>query len=180
MKKTSQVRLMNVKSILNKVIDVDSADAFDGLIEINGMFSGCISNGNEVFVAASGTLYGQVQAKKLVVDGKVKGKIEAECVVVNSSGQLIYEQLKYKDIHIEDGAVLLGNKKLMKRDTSHSATELNADDFELDIDAKPEREQAYSETEYKRAQAKKLPQNDTLLNRESFEIKGQPFFQSSF
>ncbi|MDK2878970.1 MAG: Polymer-forming cytoskeletal [Thermoanaerobacteraceae bacterium] len=102
---------VSLGNIFSRMMDTDIATGTEGVIEIGGIFNGCIYNGFQVFVSASGTLNGEVQTKKLEIYGTVKGKIEADNLTIHSSGQLIYEQLKYRDIIIEDGALLTGIKE---------------------------------------------------------------------
>lgn len=142
-------------------MDTDIAAGTEGVIEISGVFNGCIYNGFQVFVNTSGTLNGEVQTKKLEIYGTVKGKIEADNLTIHSSGQLIYEQLKYRDIIIEDGALLTGIKEAGEK---AAFTEANK---EVDMVGQSASDAAEAKETYNNAE-------------NNVRIKGQPLFKSSF
>lgn len=79
----------------------------DGLIEINGAAKGVIRNGNSVLINPSGRFYGRIETKSLEIAGLVHGDVEAETLVIRSSGQLHYGTLSCKNLSVEDGSTLV-------------------------------------------------------------------------
>jgi len=97
---------MIMKNIFNAMETITLFSNERGQITISGIFNGCVCNGSQVFVTASGVLKGEVRTKKLVVDGIVEGKIETKDLVVGHTGKLYCDKLQYTDINAEEGALI--------------------------------------------------------------------------
>lgn len=98
---------MRVAHLLTSIFNMGNSCENHGLIEISGVVNGRIHKGNSVVISPSGRFYGEVEARNLEIAGMVQGDVEAETLVVHSSGQLYYDRLSCKHLSAEDGSTLV-------------------------------------------------------------------------
>jgi cytoskeletal protein CcmA (bactofilin family) len=73
------------------------------LIEISGNAKGNIDNHRRIAVLGKGKFEGNIKATSLEVAGKVYGNIEANNLVVYSTGYVCYDKMNCKNITVYDG-----------------------------------------------------------------------------
>ncbi|WP_227764356.1 bactofilin family protein [Zhaonella formicivorans] len=92
-----------------------------GLIEINGVLKGTIHKGREVIIAPSGRFFGNIQARSVEIAGLVHGDVEAESLVIYSSGQLYYGKLKCQRLSVKDGGTMVDESEKEKKQSNEVA-----------------------------------------------------------
>ncbi|HHV62870.1 MAG TPA: polymer-forming cytoskeletal protein [Firmicutes bacterium] len=98
---------MRVANLLINIFDRGTSCGTHGLVEIDGIVNGMIRKGNSVLINPSGRFCGRIEAKNLELAGVVQGDVEAETLVIHSSGQLYYDRLNCKYLSVKDGGVLI-------------------------------------------------------------------------
>lgn len=78
-----------------------------GLIEVNGVFEGNISDGSKVIITPSGRFYGKIKAKNVGISGLVDGDVHTDNLVICSQGQLYFSELNCQRISIKDGGSII-------------------------------------------------------------------------
>lgn len=92
--------------LINRYLSKDN-----GFIEINGTLNGVILRGGHVLIAPSGRLCGSIEARSVEISGVVQGDVEAESLVVQSTGQLYHGKLECQHLSIEDGCTIVNKHK---------------------------------------------------------------------
>jgi cytoskeletal protein CcmA (bactofilin family) len=189
---------MKIRDLFNIIMETKTYSSDEDIMEISGIFNGCVYNGSQVFVTSSGILNGEVQTKRLVIDGTVKGVIKADNLVIRSSGKIFYERLEYKDIIAEEGSLI----SLSKINERLDFVERNVSDEVAALEEQPVKHQQVQSTkddknlnmfknENKRpplviggcngeVSSDKPRVRETSNNVENSIIKRQPHFQTSF
>lgn len=92
-----------------------------GLIEINGVLKGTIHKGREVIITSSGRFFGNIEARSVEIAGLVHGDVEAESLVIYSSGQLYYGKLKCQHMSVKDGGTMVNESEKEKKQSNEVA-----------------------------------------------------------
>ncbi len=82
-----------------------------GSLRIDGDFQGRILKTPYVVISSTGRILGDIKVHKVIVDGLVKGDIEADEIILLSSSVII-GSLHAKNLIIEEGAILHGQIKM--------------------------------------------------------------------
>ncbi|MDG5814263.1 polymer-forming cytoskeletal protein [Chitinispirillales bacterium ANBcel5] len=81
---------------------------------IDGTFKGKLEIGEALFIGNTGVVEADIEAKSVIIGGKVKGNLMVEERIELESGSSLYGDLKTKDLVINDGAVFHGNSSMEK------------------------------------------------------------------
>ncbi len=92
---------------------------------IRGGINGSIQRAEKVIVAKSGHFQGTIVASSIEVYGELSGSIECNNIEVFPTGQLRCENMKYQNIVVHDGALVLQNtdRQAFVSNTSFKNTE---------------------------------------------------------
>lgn len=80
-----------------------------GNVMIHGRIEGTIFTDGEVQVAADGAVDGGVHARRVVVEGRCEGRLEANQEVVLRPGSLMRGDIQAGILTVDDGARFLGH-----------------------------------------------------------------------
>lgn len=80
----------------------------DVFIRIDGHIKGDLLVGDGLIVGEDGLIEGNVQTREIVVYGTVNGSVNAESVVIKSSGKILGE-IQTITLQVEKGAVYIGS-----------------------------------------------------------------------
>jgi cytoskeletal protein CcmA (bactofilin family) len=74
-----------------------------GMIHIDGTVHGDLNIGETVIIGASGSVYGNIKSKKVIVSGKLEGSVSCDSLEITETG-IVSDKIVAKDI-IADGTV---------------------------------------------------------------------------
>ena len=120
-KKEKKHTLQNSNRILNPVTGIGSSLSINGNLRgnedlhIDGKVKGTITIDNHTLtIGPNGQIEADLQAKNIIVQGRVKGNIQAsEKVYIQESAQ-VFGDIIAADISVMDGAHFEGNAKIQK------------------------------------------------------------------
>jgi cytoskeletal protein CcmA (bactofilin family) len=95
------------QSVLSSDLTVEGDVLGKGLLIVQATVKGNVS-GPEVFIDATATISGDVDAGALAVAGKVEGKVEADRIEIQSTGQ-VRGRLTYQSLAIQAAGVFEGD-----------------------------------------------------------------------
>lgn len=102
---------MKIMGLLNSLLHPEASprenSGYSGYVEISGVFTGDIANGMNVFVAPSGHIKGDIKARVVAIAGEVEGNVQAQNLLIHSSGKLLYDKLVYRELLVEDGGKMI-------------------------------------------------------------------------
>ncbi len=94
------------QSVLSSDLTLDGDVLGKGLLLVQATLKGNVS-GPEVFIDATATINGDVDAGALAVAGKVEGKVEVDRIELQSTGH-VRGRLTYQSLAIQEGGVFEG------------------------------------------------------------------------
>lgn len=122
---------MGMVSLFTDILNRGSLTKDRGLVEISGVFKGSICRGYDVLIAPNGRLYGRIQARKVEIAGVVQGDVEAESMVIHSSGQLYYDKLKCEHLSVKDGGTMVN--MVETKNPEYRELEKSKEDHPVDV-----------------------------------------------
>lgn len=170
---------MKVAGLLTSIFNCGTSFENRGFIEINGVLIGAICQGNEVFITPSGRFYGKIEAKNVEIAGVVKGDVEAESLVIHSSGQLYYGKLKCQHVSVKDGGTMVnkGEKESEKaNDGAREGYPVNTSNSDNDIRPINDPQPDYQGAKPLQDETNALQANKQKPHRD----RKQPHFYSSY
>ena len=113
---------------------------------IDGRVEGSINlSGNRVTVGRNGVVSANINAREIVVLGKVRGNLTAsDRVDIRSDGSLTGDVVAAR-ISIEDGAFFKGGIDIRK-----AGQKPNSEEVKASAEARPQRESSFSKTSWRR------------------------------
>lgn len=82
------------------------------ILHIDGTIEGEVASNNTVIIGKNGTAKGMIRAKRLIINGKFFGNVEAEFVEILNGGVMVGDILA-KNLGIEVGAKFNGKSGLL-------------------------------------------------------------------
>jgi cytoskeletal protein CcmA (bactofilin family) len=101
---------MNVATLLTSLFGDGASSPKRGFIEVSGVLDGTIRGGDRVLIKPPGRFCGKIEARSVEIAGVVRGNVEADRLVVYTSGQLYYDDLKCRHVSVEDGGTIVKNR----------------------------------------------------------------------
>ena len=115
-KKEGQANADVIETIIGLNSEVEGNIVSQGSLRIDGKLRGDITVKGNLVVGDQGSLEGSVNAKNIVVAGRITGNVVAlEKIEINKSGRLIGDIIS-KFVVIEEGSHFTGNCKMERKD----------------------------------------------------------------
>ncbi|WP_348666122.1 bactofilin family protein [Arsenophonus symbiont of Ornithomya chloropus] len=103
----------------------------DSDIFIDGKYVGNIfCKENTVIITKNGMVTGSILAKKIIIHGKIDGRVESNVIQIQLNG-IIEGEIFSENLSIEDGGFFIGTSKKITLDLNKKIPEFN--DFKKDI-----------------------------------------------
>jgi cytoskeletal protein CcmA (bactofilin family) len=113
-KKTTYFTFDKVETTLQKGTVLEGSLKFERPLKICGKFTGDIESGNILYVAEGADVAADINARIVIVNGRVNGNITAsEKVEIQASGQ-VKGNLKAPMVKIADGVVFEGKCQMIR------------------------------------------------------------------
>ncbi|WP_297193819.1 polymer-forming cytoskeletal protein [uncultured Campylobacter sp.] len=81
---------------------------FNSILHLDGEISGVVQSQSVVIIGKTGTLKGQLNAEKVVVNGIFEGELSADSLEILAGG-LVNGNISINQIAIENGGKFIGN-----------------------------------------------------------------------
>ena len=131
-KKTSKSLLnQSGRSYLAETVQVEGEVTASGAIDVSGLVKGNV-NVTEMIIFETGSVIGNLEVTKIVVDGNVEGKITADTVSLGSNAIIKGDILFKTSLKTAEGAEIDGYISKIKK-----TTRIENEDFD-EISDKPE------------------------------------------
>jgi len=118
-KKNPEIMAESSQSGKTDTTIIGAGSSFDGklfssgIVRIDGSFNGELNLEGSLIIGESGSIRGNISAKKVTIAGKVEGNIRCDgSLELTPSGKL-YGDIDVRNIIIEDGAVFQGKCKMI-------------------------------------------------------------------
>jgi cytoskeletal protein CcmA (bactofilin family) len=109
-------------SLVSRQLTVEGEITGEENLHVDGCVKGLIRLAGDLFVGASGTVEAEVDARNVVIQGSVSGKITARNQLeIKPSGRLIGE-CSAASIEIREGAVFEGSARMLTAGAKTSST----------------------------------------------------------
>lgn len=95
----------------------------DGTVKIEGHLDGDIHVGQQLLVASSGVIVGNVHADEVIVAGRVEGDIVASARIVLQPGSDVRGDLTAPVVAVEEGGRLNGRLRAARQDAAAAPEE---------------------------------------------------------
>ena len=82
---------------------------FKGVLRIDGKFQGDIISQGTLYIGKTGEVKASIRAESVIVEGKVKGNIQADNRVELKSSAKLFGDIKASRLVIEEGVSFVGN-----------------------------------------------------------------------
>lgn len=100
---------LQINGLLDRGCAFEGKLNFDGIVQINGEFTGEIVSDGTLVVGEDARINAKILVDTLIIDGRVEGTIEAKSKIeLHATGSLI-ANLTTQALVIEDGGVFQGN-----------------------------------------------------------------------
>lgn len=107
-----------LNGLLDHGCDFDGKLVFEGTVQINGNFRGEIVSDGTLIVGSEAHVEANVKVDGLVVEGNVRGVIEAKKIVELRRGCRLIANITTPSLVIEEGAVFHGESNMIDINTS--------------------------------------------------------------
>ena len=98
-----------VETIISDGTEVRGTMTTKGLLRIDGLIDGGVSQADGVIVGETGKVKGDIKAKTVVVGGKVTGNISAAALIELHGKAQVFGDLRAPSLSIAQGVVFEGN-----------------------------------------------------------------------
>jgi len=98
----------NMSGLIDKGCKVDGKLSFDGTVRINGVFNGEIISDGTLIVGSKAEVEGTIKVATLIVEGSVRGSVNATTGIELMNGGNLIADLKTTSLAIEGGAIFHG------------------------------------------------------------------------
>ncbi|NCN09098.1 MAG: polymer-forming cytoskeletal protein [Leptospira sp.] len=103
------MREESIDTVIGEDISFRGSLIYSNTLKINGNFKGTIQTTGKLIVGESGSLEADLEVGVLVVEGKVKGNVNAkEKIELKKPSELIGD-IKSPNLEVESGSKFLGN-----------------------------------------------------------------------
>ncbi|MGB2253556.1 MAG: bactofilin family protein [Spongiibacter marinus] len=92
--------------------DFELKDSF----HLDGSVDGNITSQADVTIGVSGHFKGDIKAKRVLVSGRLDGKVDADYIEIVASGQ-VNGDIRVRELAIESGGQFIGASHVKKHDT---------------------------------------------------------------
>ena len=115
------------RSFISESLQVEGDIRSSGSIDVSGLINGSVYV-DDMTISESGSVRGNLEVRKLEVNGHVEGKISAETVMLGKSAVVKGDILFSESLKTEEGADITGYIKK----TESTSLEAAQDEFRLD------------------------------------------------
>ncbi len=98
-----------INTIIGKGSEVEGRLSVQNSVRVDGRLKGELKCSGLLVIGEEGYVEANIQAKEVVVGGKVQGSVEASHKVVLQSSASVIGDLKTRLLVVEEGAVFQGN-----------------------------------------------------------------------
>ena len=98
-----------VETIISDGTEVRGTIPTKGLLRVDGLIDGGVSEADGVIVGETGKVKGDIKAKSVVVGGRVTGNISAATLIELHGKAQVYGDLRAPSLSIAQGVVFEGN-----------------------------------------------------------------------
>lgn len=105
----------------------------DSNFRIDGEILGNVSTSAKVVVGENGSIKGNLTCQEADIEGKVDGKLTIESLLVLREKATITGDIKTSKLHIEEGAIFLGNCSMGNHAVQNHKVEMTATKTENDL-----------------------------------------------
>ncbi len=98
-----------VETIISDGTEVRGTITTKGLLRVDGLIDGGVSQADGVIVGETGKVKGDIKAKSVVVGGRVTGNISAATLIELHGKAQVYGDLRAPSLSIAQGVVFEGN-----------------------------------------------------------------------
>lgn len=110
-------------TVISSGAKIDGQFDFSSMLHLDGEITGDVRSNSVVVIGKSGTLKGNLNADKVVVNGIFEGELESDSLEILAGG-LVNGNINVRQIAIENGGKFIGNSKF-KDETSITLIESN-------------------------------------------------------
>jgi len=110
-----------INGLLDKGCSFEGKLTFDGIVQINGDFSGDIFSDGTLVIGQDANVRAKIAVDTLIVNGRIEGIIEAKNKIEIRSSAQIYGDVITKGLVIEDGGILQGHCQMQSSEQSRPA-----------------------------------------------------------
>lgn len=110
MKLTSKSNKATPQTLIAEGCFIEGQLKLTSNIHIDGKVKGNIETGGTVIISATGAVEGSIRAERLIVNGRFKGQIYANCFAILEKGHVEGDACA-SEFTIEKGGVFLGHSK---------------------------------------------------------------------
>ncbi|HCL56087.1 MAG TPA: cell division protein [Spirochaetia bacterium] len=103
-----------INSIVGESTKLKGDFEIDGILRIDGFFSGKIKGKTQVLIGEKGIAYLDLEADEIIIGGKVEGKIKVNGKVKMLSSGYLKGEVTAKNIIVEAGAYFNGKCTMLK------------------------------------------------------------------
>ena len=103
-------------------------------LHLDGQVDGDIVSEADVTIGASGLFKGEIKAKRVLVSGRLDGKVDADYIEIVATGQ-VNGEIRVRELVIESGGQFIGASHVKKHEGPVLASVSTADDSESDDSA---------------------------------------------
>lgn len=82
-----------VETVLGEGVVFEGIISCEGSMKVEGELRGDVKVGNSIVVGPNGSVTGDINAREVIIFGKVAGKIDAEVLEIKSTGEITGEVL---------------------------------------------------------------------------------------
>jgi cytoskeletal protein CcmA (bactofilin family) len=97
----------------------------DSSLRIDGEVKGNVSTSSKVVVGESGLIKGNLFCQEADIEGKVDGKLSIEGLLILREKAKVVGDIQTVKLHIEEGAVFLGNCNMGKPTSNSKSVEVS-------------------------------------------------------
>ncbi len=103
-----------------------------GSVRVEGEITGKIKAKGDVFVGKAGNIQTEIEARKVVIAGKVEANIVAHKKLEILETGILKGDIKTDKLIIKEGATFIGNSKLLNKNNQTLKPELNSKNIKKD------------------------------------------------
>ncbi len=115
-KKFEDIKGEETTTVIGAGVEVEGTFTASGNITIKGHLTGSVETKNDLYVAETASIDGEVKTKNAFISGRIKGNVIAEEKLKFSSTAKIDGDLICQNLSVEEGAILNGKCQMSKKE----------------------------------------------------------------